>query len=660
MSLRADLRVYDACGDRCRLVTIRIVRALKAVTLVYRSVFTDADGRISAQVPAAFANWLRSKGLVPPDGGMGLSGGALESLNGSIAWAARSSFVASDRKIQRVRLVEETNDDRWVTTLSWDGAESDEGSGSGWLWVDLEHEPNSGHPLVRPGSPRLVRELLAAGEAVDGGVPLTSEVWQVRSGQVSELLRFVTSTTRQIPIIVFAHDVQRAYNQVKLASQLARDLAGVAAVFRLADGHATERFSQLMPEGFAVYGGAMRTYLPGAGAADDNPSRHRVLGRASLTALGLRAFPAVKDQILEASVRRGTPLSLSVRQKSGETDRARSRPPRESTDTDVGATLSIPRDWLSDRIRRIRRSLGKSELAEQSPTQQWASFDSALDELIAVDRTPSDDEKQLDTNLTVRTLAEVGAERELLSELLDAAQVELDQAAAQLKVLESELDALQVEATEAAEAMDRAERRGRWLSKRLYLAADEDLSAEDELPPAPPSVAEVLVLAREHLAWLSIGKTDESAAELDLHGSSQLYAIKAWAGLIALNAYTQARSEGRFYNSFYAWCQEPPPGEPAISAAAVALVESETVATNPALRRTRLFPVPTTLDDSGYLYMPAHIKVVKRGWPCPRLHFHDDTGRSGKIYVGYLGEHLRPHDLHKNCPSAGRTSLMTG
>ena len=38
--------------------------------------------------------------------------------------------------------------------------------------------------------------------------------------------------------------------------------------------------------------------------------------------------------------------------------------------------------------------------------------------------------------------------------------------------------------------------------------------------------------------------------------------------------------------------------------------------------------------------MPAHIKVVKRGWPCPRLHFHDDTARTGKIYVGYLGEHL--------------------
>ena len=121
MSLRADLRVYDACGDRCRLVTIRIVRALKAVTLVYRSVFTDADGRISATIPATFDAWLRSKGLVPPGIGLLQAGAALESQEGSIAWAARSSVAISQRQVQRLRLVEETNEERWVTTLSWDG-----------------------------------------------------------------------------------------------------------------------------------------------------------------------------------------------------------------------------------------------------------------------------------------------------------------------------------------------------------------------------------------------------------------------------------------------------------------------------------------------------------------------------------------------------------
>lgn len=179
------------------------------MSLVYRSVFADADGRISAAVPATFDAWLRSKGLITPDSGLAPAGAALESQEGAIAWAARSSVSASERQIQRLRLVEESNEARWVTTLSWHDTTVSAIPGESWLWIDLEHEPVGGRPLKRPGSPRLVRELLAAGEAVDGGVPLTSEVWQIRAEQTAELLHFVTSPTRHIPIIVFAYDSQR-------------------------------------------------------------------------------------------------------------------------------------------------------------------------------------------------------------------------------------------------------------------------------------------------------------------------------------------------------------------------------------------------------------------------------------------------------------------
>ena len=68
--------------------------------------------------------------------------------------------------------------------------------------------------------------------------------------------------------------------------------------------------------------------------------------------------------------------------------------------------------------------------------------------------------------------------------------------------------------------------------------------------------------------------------------------------------------------------------------------ESETVDSSPDLRTPRTFAVPSTVATSGYCYMPAHIKVVKRGSPAPRLHFHDDAANSGKVYVGYLGAHL--------------------
>jgi hypothetical protein len=619
------------------------------VALVYRSVFQDPEGRITAAVPDAFGQWLESKGLAVPIGGLGHRGSPLDSADGTVAWASRTTLAyGGDGAVERLRLVEESSEARWVTSLVWKKSSGAASARGGWIWADLEHEPVGPRRAQRPGSPRLVRALLAAGEASDGGVPLTSDVWDVTSGHVDELVRHITSTDRQIPVIVFAHDAQGAYDQAKLAERLARDLAGVAAVFRLADGVATERLAQCLPEGYAVYGGALRTYLPAAASPGDTATRHRILGRASLVALGHRAFPAVKDQILGLSTQRLAPISQASALRSGSTgarpsvaqpgNLRRLEEPNEPNGPEAAQGV-LSHQWLRERVRRIRSAVGYPASRSQV-SDDLASFDEGLDRLIA-------SATRVDANQVAASLAEVSGEleaergeRELLDQLLDAAQKELDQSNGELRMLRLELEDLQLEATEFAEAADQAERRSRWLASRLHGVGHVDVETDDSLPTAPPSVAEVLVLAREKLHHLHLGPTDATAAELDLHGNAQLYAIKSWSALIALNAYACARAEGRFANSFYAWCQEAPAGEPAISANAVALVESETVGSNVALREARVFAVAEDVDPRGRIFMPAHIKVVKRGAPCPRLHFHDDTGGTGKVYVGYLGEHL--------------------
>ena len=38
--------------------------------------------------------------------------------------------------------------------------------------------------------------------------------------------------------------------------------------------------------------------------------------------------------------------------------------------------------------------------------------------------------------------------------------------------------------------------------------------------------------------------------------------------------------------------------------------------------------------------MYAHFKIAQYKLVSPRLHYFDDTHRSGKIYVGHLGPHL--------------------
>lgn len=282
------------------------------MTLVYRSVFMDADGLIVDAAEGAFGEWLKAKGYEVPDEALhdGLQTLAAPS-DVSVTVLRQTSTDADGAALTRFSLVESREDERWVTQATW--IQPGSGAGSrGWLRIDLEHQPLAGQPVVRPGSPRFVRELMAAGEATDGVVPLTAEPWRITTAHVPELVRYLTAPGRQVPMLVFASDARRAYDQDQLASRLARDLAGVAAVFQLADGEATQRFADAVPEGYAVYAGALRTFLPGVAANGDEPSRHRILGRASLTALRARAFPAVKDQVLTFSTRRQVPVRGEV------------------------------------------------------------------------------------------------------------------------------------------------------------------------------------------------------------------------------------------------------------------------------------------------------------------------------------------------------------
>ncbi|MFI5901579.1 hypothetical protein [Streptomyces cyaneofuscatus] len=39
--------------------------------------------------------------------------------------------------------------------------------------------------------------------------------------------------------------------------------------------------------------------------------------------------------------------------------------------------------------------------------------------------------------------------------------------------------------------------------------------------------------------------------------------------------------------------------------------------------------------------MQAHLKIDRGNTVAPRLHFYEDGTRSGKVYIGYLGPHLR-------------------
>lgn len=55
----------------------------------------------------------------------------------------------------------------------------------------------------------------------------------------------------------------------------------------------------------------------------------------------------------------------------------------------------------------------------------------------------------------------------------------------------------------------------------------------------------------------------------------------------------------------------------------------------------REFPVPPEVNPAGRAVMEAHFKLGRVGMASPRMHILDCWGTHKRVYVGYIGLHLR-------------------
>ncbi|HSA52399.1 MAG TPA: hypothetical protein VLH10_20120, partial [Yinghuangia sp.] len=158
----------------------------------------------------------------------------------------------------------------------------------------------------------VVSGLLDAERAFDGVIPLETSPVDVDAEQVGELLAHLLDPRRRVPVIVLSVDEREPALPARHAVDLARRTAGTALVARLCDKTAQNRMNDALGDGFAVYGGALRTYLAELDPrAEDYPHRHPVRSGAALRESGARALEVVVTGVTADAVRR--PLPLDVR-----------------------------------------------------------------------------------------------------------------------------------------------------------------------------------------------------------------------------------------------------------------------------------------------------------------------------------------------------------
>lgn len=213
--------------------------------------------------------------------------------------------------------------------------EDDDGQGAVWgvqvrlafadgkvhAWIDNTLESETVTAPVSVGRPRVVDNLLAVGEKPRLGTSgILSEPEEIPAAAISVLHDVLADPERGLPVVVVTcprsgFDDRGTFH----AENLAKRLTGLATVVTL-DPDAQDALKAVLPDRFAVWGGAIRVYAPGGLSS---PVAHRLYSGDLLrqrgvdpvvnwvTAMSSRRRPVHNLRLVDQAGRASQPGSVS-------------------------------------------------------------------------------------------------------------------------------------------------------------------------------------------------------------------------------------------------------------------------------------------------------------------------------------------------------------
>ncbi|MFE9332997.1 hypothetical protein [Streptomyces sp. NPDC006925] len=246
-------------------------------------------------------------------------------------------------------------------------------------------------------------------------------------------------------------------------------------------------------------------------------------------------------------------------------------------------------------------------------------------------------------------LVQLRSDNAALTALLDEAEhaeairaKEIDDLYAELTKAEQDSDELRGENEELYDKVQESQRLIRFLREQLQEAGQFAVAHTPTASPdiSYPTTFSDLLDRLGTLPGISFTGNRKITRSLDSQ-SVDNWLYVAWDGLLALNDFAQTAADGASSGDFLSWCKSDASSAAPFPAAKVAMRESDTVARSAKLRGERMLPVPKTAAPDGRVFMQAHLKIGGGNTIAPRLYFYDDCSSSGKVYIGYLGPHLR-------------------
>ncbi|MFJ4552429.1 hypothetical protein ACIP4X_25015 [Streptomyces sp. NPDC088817] len=286
----------------------------------------------------------------------------------------------------RWRLRESLSSGTWQTTVLVRQA----GGGPTRVQLDVEHLPDDPDTQPVPAkTPRLARSLLDVLDARDGVADVTAQPQVVEAEDVDDIIDELCDETRRLPIVVAStpYGVDFDVWLEQTVDPLVRPLAGLAILYVLAP-EAEAHFNRAL-EYHRVYGGGVRTYLPGVDPAwPADGQRHRVMSRRMLTEQPSRARHILAQLPQRLAARTPLPVEFdSVPVMRTRTRGDSSAPELERLRIENEVLLEILEEAgreqrvRADEIRDLKHELRK---AEDNETLLIAEYDEQYRELSTI------------------------------------------------------------------------------------------------------------------------------------------------------------------------------------------------------------------------------------------------------------------------------------
>lgn len=175
------------------------------------------------------------------------------------------------------------------------------------VWVENQIETDDVALHVKVGRPRMVDDLLTLpGKPHLAGSGLFIEVQPITADQVGVLIDHLQSASRSLPVIVCSEPGGEPDGQWQVrAERIARRVGGIASVFTLGSDAVTAFRQAIGP--LAVWGGGVRTYMPGPVSDPSDGWRHRYILGHVMASREDSMIDRIVYGVAQASTRRRVP-----------------------------------------------------------------------------------------------------------------------------------------------------------------------------------------------------------------------------------------------------------------------------------------------------------------------------------------------------------------